>query len=92
MPDRSFFVFGYQLPVCARCTGIIVGEILSIPFSFVLDVSPFVLFFFMVPMVIDGVFQLKTSYISTNVKRFFSGLIFGYGFLSLLILFVKWVL
>lgn len=92
MPDRSFFLFGYQLPVCARCTGIIVGEILSIAFSFGLDLEPLVLIFLMVPMMIDGVIQLKTSYISTNPKRFLSGLMFGYGFLSLLIFLVKWVL
>lgn len=92
MPDRSFFLFGYQFPVCARCTGMIVGEVLSIPLSFVLDFSSFILFLFMVPMAIDGVLQLKTSYISTNAKRFSSGLMFGYGFLSLFILLVKWIL
>ena len=30
MPERSFFFKGYQFPVCARCTGMIVGYFLSI--------------------------------------------------------------
>jgi len=25
LPDRSFFLWGHQLPVCARCTGIYAG-------------------------------------------------------------------
>lgn len=68
------------------------GEVLSIPLAFVLDFRPLILCIFMVPMIIDGVLQLKTSYISTNTKRFSSGLMFGYGFLSLFILLVKWIL
>lgn len=27
MPERSFFIGDYQFPVCARCTGVIIGEI-----------------------------------------------------------------
>ncbi|MEE0456852.1 MAG: DUF2085 domain-containing protein, partial [Anaerovibrio sp.] len=30
MPSRSFFIHGYQMPLCARCTGIIVGEVLGL--------------------------------------------------------------
>lgn len=32
-PERSFFVGGQQLPVCARCTGLYVGATLAIPFG-----------------------------------------------------------
>ncbi|MGN1043666.1 MAG: DUF2085 domain-containing protein [Acutalibacteraceae bacterium] len=28
--NRSFFINGYQFPVCARCTGVIVGEIVAV--------------------------------------------------------------
>ena len=27
MPERSFFIKGYQFPVCARCTGVLVSSI-----------------------------------------------------------------
>ena len=30
LPERSFFFKGYQLPICARCLGIILGYILCI--------------------------------------------------------------
>ena len=26
MPERSFFYKGKQFPVCARCTGVIIGQ------------------------------------------------------------------
>lgn len=28
-PERSFFIAGYQMPVCARCTGVFTGYVLS---------------------------------------------------------------
>jgi len=30
-PERSFFLAGHQLPVCARCTGLYVGAALAAP-------------------------------------------------------------
>ena len=30
IPERSFFFKGYQFPVCGRCTGVIIGEIVTI--------------------------------------------------------------
>ena len=32
-PERSFFIGGQQLPVCARCTGLYLGAALAIPFG-----------------------------------------------------------
>lgn len=29
LPERSFFYNGKQFPVCARCTGAIVGQIIA---------------------------------------------------------------
>ena len=26
LPERSFFIGGYQFPVCARCTGVFLGQ------------------------------------------------------------------
>ena len=39
----------------------------------------------MVPMVTDGVIQLKTPYESTNPRRFVTGLLFGYALAAFLI-------
>ena len=40
----------------------------------------------MVPMIADGFIQLKTSYESTNPRRFVTGLLCGYGGLTLFII------
>lgn len=32
-PERSFFIDGTQLPVCARCLGLYVGAALATPFA-----------------------------------------------------------
>ena len=40
----------------------------------------------LVPMAADGFIQLKTSYESTNPRRFLTGLLFGYGLMALFII------
>lgn len=37
----------------------------------------------MIPMIADGVIQLKTAYESTNPRRLATGLLFGYGLAAL---------
>ena len=37
-------------------------------------------------MVADGVIQARTTYESTNLKRFITGLLFGYGLMVLFLL------
>lgn len=39
----------------------------------------------LIPMTADGLIQLKTDYESTNPRRFVTGLLFGYGLMTLLI-------
>ena len=41
---------------------------------------------FLVPMIADGAIQMKTTYESTNPRRFVTGLLGGYGGLTLFIL------
>jgi len=98
LPERSFYLNGRQLPLCARCTGIITG-------SFAGQLSYFLLkdFYFktifeehnfllaigilvlgMVPLVVDGGVQLLADYESNNSMRLGTGLLFGFSF-SLLV-------
>lgn len=81
-PERSFFIRGYQFPLCARCTGINLGHILA------LFINPFITFPFwigllLLPMILDGTVQYFTSYESTNPRRFITGLLFGFTLVSL---------
>lgn len=92
MPERSFFWHGYQLPVCARCTGMIIGYILAA------CIVPFFHFYLLyllllcLPMAFDGGIQYFTKYNSTNTRRFLTGLLYGFGFLGSLITLVKYLM
>ncbi len=77
-PDRSFYFRGKQFPICARCTGELVGMLVGIALIAVfgvLDIGWY--FLMMVPMVFDGFRQQLTSYESNNRRRFVTGLLFG---------------
>lgn len=77
-PDRSFFWKGRQFPLCARCTGELVGGLFAI-LIFQMGHPPlWGLVLGMLPLLIDGYVQLKTSYESTNPRRLITGLLFGY--------------
>lgn len=85
MPERSFFFHGYQLPVCARCTGIIIGELSGIILCLFRLITPlWVCIGFIGIMAIDGGLQAKGILESTNLRRLVTGLLSGYGFIALL--------
>lgn len=87
-PDRSFFFRGKQFPICARCTGELVGIVTGIPLAAVLGVPGFwVVVCMMIPMVFDGVLQLVTPYESGNIRRLLTGILFGIAFIFFLIYF-----
>lgn len=87
-PDRSFFFHGRQFPICARCTGELIGIILGIPLSIILGCPEFyVVLLLMFPLVFDGFLQLLTPYESGNMRRLFTGTLFGAAFVYFLIYF-----
>ena len=74
--NRSISIFKQPFILCARCTGIMIGIFLS----YFLSLGAFnywILLLFGIPMIIDGIVQKKTIYISNNLKRFITGLLFG---------------
>lgn len=77
--DRSFHYHGEKFPICARCTGELVGMICSIFSCFFFRTTIPVALLLMLPLIIDGFVQHLTSYESTNPRRFVTGLLFGYG-------------
>ncbi len=86
MPERSFFYKDYQFPVCARCTGIIVGGIACIlSIYYIRFLNIIISFMFLIPMVADGLTQAYTKYRSNNFRRLMTGLLFGYGLISLVL-------
>lgn len=84
LPERSFFWKGYQLPVCARCAGVICGELSYVLFFRLTSKIPFsISLASQIPMLIDGGAQLKTKYESNNAKRFVTGFISGASCINL---------
>lgn len=82
LDERSFHMGVRKFPVCARCTGIYVGALVSIVISFWLQ-SPILFAAMLLPMILDGTIQYFTKYRSTNSKRFVTGVVFGYGAVGL---------
>jgi uncharacterized membrane protein len=92
-PERSFFYHGYQFPVCARCTGAILGFLLAVP--------AYLLMGFLLPLSISGILILLADWLlqavkvkeSTNRRRLITGLLGGYGVMSfqLMIVCFLWI-
>ena len=80
MADRSFSYKGYQFPVCARCTGIIIGEIIAIiAMLFTLKIDLLYSFVLVVPLAIDGGIQYINLVQSNNIRRVVTGVLAGFG-------------
>lgn len=86
LPERSFFCRGKQFPVCARCTGVMVGQLaalvtgcfISVPFRFSAALLAL--------MGIDWGIQEIGIRLSTNRRRFITGIAGGFGLFSIYIL------
>lgn len=80
LPERSFFIRGKQFPLCARCTGIFIGYIVGILYAFTFG-SLKLLFalLLLIPLIIDGMVQFRTNYVSTNIRRLITGILAGIG-------------
>lgn len=87
-PERSFFYKGKQFPVCARCTGIIIGY-LTVPLFLLniigLDIWTSILA--NIPALIDGYTQALGWRESTNGLRLFTGILCGIGQVGLISIF-----
>ena len=91
MPERSFFVGEYQFPLCARCTGIVIGHVAAMAVSVFHSSAPWSLIG-TIPLMIDGMVQKYTSYESTNIRRLITGILYGFGMMSAFIRGVRIIL
>ena len=85
MPERSFFIKEYQFPLCARCTGVVIGEILAIPIWLVFPIGIIPAIVLGMPLVIDGIAQYRFMILSTNPRRLITGILAGWGLISIYI-------
>lgn len=91
MPERSFFYKGYQFPVCARCTGVILSSILAVIVFAKKKISVVTCILMSSVMLIDWTIQRLGIKQSTNKRRFITGLIGGFGYATLHLYAYKWV-
>jgi len=76
IPERSFIINGRQVPLCARCCGIILGLFLS-PSSILIFIDFKISILLPLICVIDATTQLYGIRNSNNFLRFSSGILFG---------------
>lgn len=74
--DRSFFLFGRQFPVCARCTGVALGQ--AAAFLTRIRMSPWAGACFLLTMLADHTAQ-DPGRESTNLRRLVTGFLGGFA-------------
>jgi len=83
IPERSWFIYGAQLPLCVRCTAITVGALLAA--AYILTRRPVprveICLFGVAPLALDVVLQVLGTYEGSNTLRAMTGLGFGFFFL-----------
>jgi Predicted membrane protein len=93
LPERSFFINGKQFPVCARCTGVTIGQASAI--LYFLLTKKVSLKFALISLSIMGIdwgtqaIGLKSS---TNLRRLLTGICGGFGIIMTYIYFLKKVI
>ena len=84
IPEHGICIKGFYLPLCARCTGTLIGCVVTIfLFLFVIRRSKYRLslhilsFLLAVPCLIDGLLQYVWKVESDNFRRILTGLLLG---------------
>jgi len=81
-PERAFCVGEFVLPLCARCTGILLGALASQVMAAIATASPLALklrVLLLLPMALDWLGQRVGVASSTNSRRVLTGFLCGIG-------------
>lgn len=93
LPERSFFYKSWQFPVCARCTGVTIGQFTAIVLALF---KRFVSFphamFLLIIMGFDWGIQAIRIKESTNLRRLLTGFCGGLGLFSIYIIIFKQII
>lgn len=96
MPERTFKIGSWYLPVCARCTGLFIGAFLYYTYYFLVKITytPEIMLFgilAVIPTFLDGLSQDLGYRVSNNLLRFSTGLLGGIG-LGIMTTTISWIL
>lgn len=89
LPERSFFYRGKQFPVCARCTGVFIGQLFSCITGVFINMTLSIPVLFLAIMGIDWGLQEFKIKPSTNFRRLITGILGGFGLFSIYIIGIK---
>lgn len=80
IPERSFFYKKYQFPICARCTGVIFGELITIILLLVgIKINLLISVILLLIMGFDWFIQFIKLLASNNGRRLLTGISGGIG-------------
>lgn len=87
IPERSFKFKGRQFPVCARCTGILIGYCAFPLFYFgIIKLSILPIILLNLPIFIDGITQYMGWRESNNKLRLITGFLSSFALSGLVII------
>lgn len=91
--DRSFFFGKWQFPVCSRCMGILVGQVLAIIlYCFKIILPTWLDLLFLLIMFLDWYIQYKNIKESTNIRRLITGTLAGIAQISIILNIIIWII
>lgn len=79
MPERSFFYKGHQFPVCARCTGVFLGQCIALIINIFKNIPCKTSIACLTIMGFDWGMQEINIKESTNRRRLITGFLGGFG-------------
>ena len=91
MPERSFFIRGNPSPACARCTGVIIGNILAYATFFICRLPLEFYVMGCVVMFVDWCIQYIGICSSTNLRRLITGIIGGYSLATIYCMVIQYI-
>ena len=84
IPERCFKIKGYIFPICARCTGVIIGETISLILLFFDIKLKFVTnIILLLIMGMDWFIQYINILESSNFRRFVTGFLGGFSIINI---------
>lgn len=91
-PDRSFFFHGWQFPVCARCTGVLAGQLVGFPIAIKKNISTLTTVLCCETTMLDWSLQYSGVKKSTNKRRLVTGLLGGFGLAVIYVNIIRFVI
>lgn len=78
-PERTFWLLGYPMTICARCFGFYLGCILASFLKLKPAIYLFLLVFFVIDIILNFIFNINTG----NIMRFLAGISLAFVFINL---------